>query len=89
MSASISSALSTASVAAANFSSNAARTPQPQRQPEQQPTVNNTGYTLQLSEAQQVYQLYNQGQGIPQIATALNLSVSVIDNYLGITNGGS
>ena len=51
--------------------------------------VNNTGYTLQLSEAQQVYQLYNQGQGIPQIATALNLSVSVIDNYLGITNGGS
>jgi hypothetical protein len=37
MSASISSALSTASVAAANFSSNAARTPQPQRQPEQQP----------------------------------------------------
>jgi DNA-binding NarL/FixJ family response regulator len=87
MSASISSALSTASVTAANLSSNTARTSQSQRQPEQ-PAVNNTGYIVQLSEAQQVYQLYNQGQPVPQIATALNLSVSEIDNYLGINNGG-
>ena len=82
MSASVSSAPPTASVAVGS-SSNVGRNPQPH--PEK-PTVNNTGYTVQVSEAQQVYQLYNQGQQISQIATALNLSVSAVNNYLGITD---
>jgi DNA-binding NarL/FixJ family response regulator len=80
MSLSISSALSTASVAAANSSSTSAA---PQRI--QQPT-NNSAYTVQLTEAQQVYQLYNQGQQIPQIAGSLNLTVSAVNSYLGITS---
>jgi DNA-binding NarL/FixJ family response regulator len=76
----ISSALSTASVAAANSpsTSQAARTPQP--------TTNNTGGdTVRLSESQQVYQLYNQGQQISQIATTLSLPVETVNNYLGIS----
>jgi DNA-binding NarL/FixJ family response regulator len=84
MSLSVSSALSTAAVAAANSSSNAApATRNPQPQPQQ--ATNNPGYTVQLSEAQQVYNLYNQGQQIPQIAETLNLTVSAVNNYLGIT----
>ncbi|MFZ0774351.1 MAG: hypothetical protein WCA49_08710 [Candidatus Sulfotelmatobacter sp.] len=76
---SISSSLSTASVAAANSASTsaAARTPQP--------TTNNSADTVQLSEAQQVYQLYNQGQQVSQIATTLSLPVEIVNNYLGIT----
>jgi DNA-binding NarL/FixJ family response regulator len=44
---------------------------------------------VQLSEAQQVYQLYNQGQQIPQIAAALNLPVNTVNDYLGVTSSGS
>jgi DNA-binding NarL/FixJ family response regulator len=86
MSISISSALSTAVVAAANSSSNAASA---ERNPQPQPTASNPGYTVQLSEAQQVYQLYNQGQQIPQIAAALNLPVNTVNDYLGLTSSGS
>jgi len=39
-----------------------------------------------LSESQQVYQLYNQGQQIPQIAATLNLPVSAVNSYLGINS---
>jgi DNA-binding NarL/FixJ family response regulator len=88
MSLSVSSALSTAAVAAANSSSNPAPARNAQSQP--LPSANNPGYTVELSEAQQVYQLYNQGQQIPQIAETLNLTVSAVNNYLGITgNSGS
>lgn len=78
MSISVSSSLSTASVAPANSSSisAAARTPQP--------TTNKSAYTVELTEAQQVYQLYNKGQQVSQIATALSLSQTVVNNYLGI-----
>ena len=82
MSISISSALSTV----ANTSPNASQTTQ-SYQPQQ--SANSTGYTVQLSEAQQVYRLYNQGQEIPQIAAALDLSVAAVDTYLGITNGNT
>jgi DNA-binding NarL/FixJ family response regulator len=86
MSISISSALSTAVVAAANSSSNAAPV---ERNPQPQQTANTSGYTLQISEAQQVYQLYNEGQQIPQIAAALNLPVSTVNDYLGVSSSGS
>jgi DNA-binding NarL/FixJ family response regulator len=75
----ISSAVSTVAAAAANSpaTSPAARTPQP--------TTKNSGDTVRLSESQQVYQLYNQGQQVSQIATALRLPVELVNNYLGIT----
>jgi DNA-binding NarL/FixJ family response regulator len=44
---------------------------------------------VRLSESQQVYQLYNQGQRVTQIATSLNLPVSAVNNYLGIASKGS
>jgi DNA-binding NarL/FixJ family response regulator len=83
MSLSISSALATASVTAANPSSTSAAAVQ-----NPQPTTNDTPDTLRLSESQQVYQLYNQGQQIPQIAATLNLPVSAVNNYLGINSSG-
>jgi DNA-binding NarL/FixJ family response regulator len=78
MSISITSSLSTEPVAAANSSSTsaAARTPQP--------TTEKSAYTVTLTEAQQVYQLYNQGQQVSQIATSLQLPESMVNNYLGI-----
>jgi len=81
MSISVSSLLSTASVAAANASSTSAanRTPQP--------TTNDPAYKVTLTEAQQVYQLYNRGQAISQIATSLSLTQSAVNNYLGIVGG--
>jgi DNA-binding NarL/FixJ family response regulator len=88
MSISISSALSTAAATAANSTQNETQGTQG-RQPQPQQTTNNAGYTVQLSEAQQVYQLYNQGQQVPQIAAALNLSVPAVNNYLGITSSNT
>jgi|HubBroStandDraft_6_1064221.scaffolds.fasta_scaffold253383_2 DNA-binding NarL/FixJ family response regulator len=77
----ITSALSTASLATAGSTSTAvaARNPQPPPPP--------PADTVQLSEAQQVYQLYNQGQTASQIATSLSLSVSEVNIYLGGTGG--
>jgi DNA-binding NarL/FixJ family response regulator len=75
----ISSALSTASLAAANSAATSPAAPPPQ------PTTNNSGDTVRLSESQQVYQLYNQGQQVSQIATTLSLPVETVNNYLGIT----
>jgi DNA-binding NarL/FixJ family response regulator len=85
MSIPISSALSIVATAISPQNTNqAVQNLQPQPQETEQAT-NTSGYTVQLSEAQQVYQLYNQGQQVPQIATALNLSVTAVNNYLGIT----
>lgn len=81
MSISISSALSTASLAAANSSSTSAAA-----QPIQQ-TTTPAADTVQLSEAQQVYQLYNQGQTVSQISTSLSLPTEIVNNYLGISAG--
>jgi DNA-binding NarL/FixJ family response regulator len=83
MSISISSALSTV---ATNISLNATQTT---RTEEPHQSASSGGYTVQLSEAQQVYQLYNQGQQVTQIAATLNLSVEAVNNYLGISNTNS
>lgn len=78
MSISITSSLATASLAAANSSStSAAAQPAP-------PTTNDSAYTVKLTEAQQVYQLYNQGQPVSQIASNLSLTVAAVNSYLGI-----
>jgi DNA-binding NarL/FixJ family response regulator len=44
--------------------------------------------TVTLTEAQQVYNLYNEGQTVLQISTSLSLPVGIINNYLGITTSG-
>ena len=51
-----------------------------------QPTASPRTDTVRLSEAQQVYQLYNQGQQIRQIAESLNLTVSAVNRYLNLTH---
>jgi DNA-binding NarL/FixJ family response regulator len=86
MSITISSALSAVSSAAANSPTTAAAPQQVQQQPVQQPTPSSAD-TVTFTEAQQVYNLYNQGQTVPQIATSLSLSVSLVNDYLGITSG--
>jgi hypothetical protein len=78
----ISSSLSPTLYDAANSSATAAGTRNPQ------PTANDSGDSVRLSESQQVYQLYNQGQRISQIATTLSLPVAIVNNYLGIAAGG-
>lgn len=40
--------------------------------------------TVELSEAQRVYQLYAQGLQVSQIAFQLGLSVAEVNSYLGI-----
>jgi DNA-binding NarL/FixJ family response regulator len=69
-----------------NTSSDASQTAQ---NSQLQESPSSAGYTVQLSEAQQVYQLYNQGQQVPQIAATLNLSVAAVNTYLGITNSNT
>jgi len=83
MSISVSSALATASVAANSPSTSAAQ--RIQQPTNQQPT--SSADTVRLTEAQQVYQLYNQGQAVSQIASNLSLTVSAVNGYLG--NSGS
>jgi DNA-binding NarL/FixJ family response regulator len=61
----------------------------PTPQPQQPPPANQHSDTVQLTEAQQVYQLYNQGQQVPQIAGTLNLSVTAVNSYLGLSNSSS
>jgi len=78
MNISISSVSSTVS-SAANVASDAAAAQRPQ------PTANASADTVRLTEAQQVYQLYNQGQEVSQIATSLSLPVETVDSYLNIT----
>ncbi len=79
MSISISNSPLPASVAAVNASSNPAP---PQRT---QPATNHSD-TVTLSQSQQVTQLYQQGQQVPQIASTLSLPVELVNSYLGITS---
>lgn len=60
----------------------------PQRAPQAQ-TVANAQDTVQLTEAERVYQLYIQGQKVSQIAAALSLPVQAVDSYLNLTTSGS
>jgi DNA-binding NarL/FixJ family response regulator len=70
--------------AAANASSNGA-----QEQSQQQPQPATRGSdTVQLTEAQQVYQLYNQGYQVTQIASSLSLTVAAVNSYLNISSSG-
>jgi DNA-binding NarL/FixJ family response regulator len=79
MSISISNSPLPASVAAVNSYSNPAP---PQRT---QPATNNSD-TVTLSPSQQIAQLYQQGQQVPQIARTLSPSVELVNSYLGITS---
>jgi DNA-binding NarL/FixJ family response regulator len=78
MSISISSSLPAAAVAATNSSAQSTAQSTQQKQPQAD--------TVRLSESQQVYQLYNQGQRISQIAANLSLTVSAVNSYLGISD---
>jgi DNA-binding NarL/FixJ family response regulator len=69
--------------AAANASSSG--TQEQQTQPQQQPATRGSD-TVQLTEAQQVYQLYNQGYQVTQIASTLSLSVAAVNSYLNISS---
>ena len=79
MSISISNSPSPASIAAVNSHSDSAQAPRTQ------PATNNSD-TVTLSQAQQVTQLYQQGQQVPQIASTLSLPVDIVNSYLGITS---
>lgn len=77
--------LFSAASAAVNGSSNAPAAPPPQPTANA-PSASGGADTVQLTVAQRVYQLYNQGQQISQIASALSLSVDSVNSYLNITN---
>jgi DNA-binding NarL/FixJ family response regulator len=83
MSISVSSALATASVGA---NSPSTATAQRVQQPTNQQTASSAD-TVRLTEAQQVYQLYNQGRAVSQIASNLSLTENAVNGYLG--NSGS
>jgi DNA-binding CsgD family transcriptional regulator len=52
-------------------------------------TANAPTDTVELTEAQRVFALYNQGQPISQIAQTLSLSVDQVNSYLNISNSGA
>jgi DNA-binding CsgD family transcriptional regulator len=74
----ISSALSTTQVAAANQ-------PAPVQTAPVQP-VTSSADTVTLTDAQQVFQLYTQGQTVTEIAGTLSLPVELVNSYLGISS---
>jgi DNA-binding NarL/FixJ family response regulator len=50
------------------------------------PSSNVAVDTVTLTEAEQVYQLYNQGQSVSQIASSLSLSEAAVNQYLNPSN---
>ena len=50
-----------------------------------QASANTLVKTETLTQAQQVYQLYNHGETVSQIAITLDLSVAAVNGYLGIS----
>jgi DNA-binding NarL/FixJ family response regulator len=82
MSTPISSLIVSAPSVAANVSSNAA----PAARQQAAPKVATD--TVELTEAQRVYQLYNQGQKVAQIATSLSLSEAAVSGYLNLPGSG-
>lgn len=70
-----------------NATSTAANTPSDDAPAQPvQAGANTSTDTVKLSEAQQIYQLYNQGQSVTQISTSLSLSVAAVNSYLNISN---
>jgi DNA-binding NarL/FixJ family response regulator len=61
--------------------------PQPATAP--QAPANVASDTVQLTEAERVYQLYNQGQQVPQIANTLSLTETAVNSYLNISNSAA
>jgi DNA-binding NarL/FixJ family response regulator len=53
-----------------------------------QPVTTNNAYTVRLTEAEQVDQLYSQGHTVPQIAFNLDLTAQAVDKYLNISING-
>lgn len=89
MSSAITSVLAAVPLAAADRPSNSANT-QPAPPSVSAPTNTASAETLpqdtvELSEAQRVYQLYSQGLQVSQIAFQLGLSVAEVNSYLGIS----
>lgn len=82
MSTSISSVLLNAPSAAADPSANQTPAAKPQ------PAANVAADTVQLTEAQRVYQLYNQGQKVSQIASSLSLTQAAVNGYLNLSTSG-
>jgi DNA-binding CsgD family transcriptional regulator len=83
MNISISSALSSASLGAESAFSTS------NSPPKTQPVPNDVPYTVQLTAAQRVYNLYNQGNTVSQIASSLDLSVELVNSFLNISNNKS
>ena len=52
------------------------------------PAATTTSDVVQLTLAQQVYQLYNQGQRVSQIASSLNLTEAEVNSYLALRATG-
>jgi len=50
-----------------------------------QPATNAGADTVQLTEAQQVDQLYTQGQRVSQIASTLSLTEAAVNSYLDLS----
>jgi DNA-binding NarL/FixJ family response regulator len=67
---------------AANASLNQAPASRPQ------PAANTATDTVRLTEAQQVDQLYNQGQRVSQIASNLSLTEAAVNSYLDLSATG-
>jgi DNA-binding NarL/FixJ family response regulator len=78
--------LASLEVAAANAPPNAADA---QTEQAPAPSVNSGEDTVQLTVSQQVYQLYNQGQQVSQIAASLNLTVAAVNSYLNLLNSSA
>jgi len=53
-----------------------------------QPVASAGADTVQLTEAQQVYQLYNSGQRVSQIASKLSLTEAAVNSYLNLSATG-
>jgi len=69
----MSNAISSALLTGAAAASSPATAVQPVQPPVQR-VSNNSGDTVTLTVAEQVYQLYNQGQQVSQIATSLRFA---------------
>jgi len=74
------------SASAAPAEEGRAANPAPARPAQPAPTAADS---VHLTEAQQVYQLHNQGQRVSQIASSLNLTVAAVNNYLNVSNSNS